>query len=173
MIRPVRVARIDVRYRYPEGLGLADRVDEDAGDVYGPSGTTVDLTIVTDKAVTTGALTMADGSRVPLAGGDTTLTASLPTLTVVEPLVAVLVGVTMLDETMSAHGAAEWVAVALATVAMLVSTVQLSRSAARFDELHEHELADVLTRDAPARTRVQIPSLTPPDDASSPPEAGR
>jgi drug/metabolite transporter (DMT)-like permease len=79
------------------------------------------------------------------------LTASLPTLTVVEPLVAVLVGVTMLDETVSAHGAADWIAIALAAVAMVVSTVQLSRSAARFDEIHEHELADVLTRDASAR----------------------
>jgi drug/metabolite transporter (DMT)-like permease len=79
------------------------------------------------------------------------LTASLPTLTVVEPLVAALVGVTMLDETVSAHGAAAWIAIALATVAMVVSTVQLSRSAARFDELHEHELADVITRDSPSR----------------------
>lgn len=79
------------------------------------------------------------------------LTASLPTLTVVEPLVAVLVGVTMLDETVSAQGAPEWIAIGAATLAMIVGTVQLSRSAARFDEIHEHELADVLTRDAPAR----------------------
>ena len=47
----------------------------------------------------------------------------------------------------------DWIAIALATVAMIASTVQLSRSAARFDEIHEHELADVLTRDAPARRR--------------------
>lgn len=79
------------------------------------------------------------------------LTASLPTLTVVEPLVAALVGVTMLDETVSAHGATDWILIGLSSVAMVVSTVQLSRSAARFDEIHEHELADVLTRDAPAR----------------------
>jgi threonine/homoserine efflux transporter RhtA len=79
------------------------------------------------------------------------LTASLPTLTVVEPLVAVAVGVTMLDETVSSHGAAAWVAIGVAAVAMTVSTVALSRSAAAFDEIHEHQLADVLTRDAPAR----------------------
>jgi drug/metabolite transporter (DMT)-like permease len=79
------------------------------------------------------------------------LTASLPTLTVVEPIVAAIVGVTMLDETVSAHGVVDWVAIAVATAAMIVSTVQLSRSAARLDEIHEHELADVLTRDAPAR----------------------
>jgi drug/metabolite transporter (DMT)-like permease len=79
------------------------------------------------------------------------LTASLPTLTVVEPLVAALVGITMLDESVSSHHVGGWIAIALATVAMIASTVQLSRSAARFDEIHEHELADVLTRDAPER----------------------
>ena len=52
VIRPARVERIDLRYRYPEGLGLPPRVEEDGGDIFGPSGTTVDLTIVTDKAIT-------------------------------------------------------------------------------------------------------------------------
>ena len=78
VIRPARVARIDLRYRYPEGLGLPPRVDEDGGDIFGPSGTTVDLTIVTDKPITRGALTLADGSQVALAGEATSLTASLP-----------------------------------------------------------------------------------------------
>ncbi len=74
------------------------------------------------------------------------LTASLPTLTVVEPVVAAIVGVTMLDETVPTSGALEWIAVALSVVAMAVATVVLSRSAARHDAIHEHELADVLTR---------------------------
>jgi len=78
VIRPARVTRIDLRYRYPEGLGLEPRVEEDGGDIYGPSGTTVDLTIVTDKPVTTGALAMGDGTRVSLAGQATQLSASLP-----------------------------------------------------------------------------------------------
>jgi hypothetical protein len=78
VIRPARVTRIDLRYRYPEGLGLEPRVEEDGGDIYGPSGTTVDLTIVTDKPVTTGALAMGDGTRVSLAGQATRLSASLP-----------------------------------------------------------------------------------------------
>lgn len=78
VIRPARVARIDLRYRYPDGLGLPPRVEEDGGDIFGPAGTTVDLTIVTDKPIATGALTLADGSRVDLSGAATTLSASLP-----------------------------------------------------------------------------------------------
>jgi drug/metabolite transporter (DMT)-like permease len=74
------------------------------------------------------------------------LTASLPTLTVVEPVVAAIVGVTMLHETVPTDGVVEWLAVALSVVAMVVATVVLSRSAARYDVIHEHELADVLTR---------------------------
>jgi threonine/homoserine efflux transporter RhtA len=74
------------------------------------------------------------------------LTASLPTLTVVEPVVAAIVGVTMLQETVPTDGVVEWLAVALSVVAMVVATVVLSRSAARYDVIHEHELADVLTR---------------------------
>ena len=68
VIRPARVARIDLRYRYPEGLGLPPRVDEDGGDIFGPSGTTVDLTIVTDKPITRGALTLG-GRQSGRAGG--------------------------------------------------------------------------------------------------------
>ena len=99
-----------------------------------------------------GALGFVLNQRAFQAGS---LPASLPTLTVVEPLVAVLVGITMLDETVSEHGAGAWIAIALATVAMIASTVQLSRSAARFDEIHEHELADVLTRDSPERREAR------------------
>jgi len=43
-------------------------------------------------------------------------------------------------------GALEWITVAVAVVAMVVATVVLSRSAARHDLIHEHELADVLSR---------------------------
>ena len=78
VIRPARVERIDLRYRYPEGLGLAPRVEEDGGDIFGPAGTTVDLTIVTDKPIVNAALTMSDGNRIALAGDHANLTASLP-----------------------------------------------------------------------------------------------
>ena len=107
-----------------------------------------------------GALGFVLNQRAFQAGS---LTASLPTLTVVEPLVAALVGITMLDESVSAHGIGDWVAIALAAVAMIASTVQLSRSAARFDQIHEHELADVLTRDAPERTAGREPGRADDD----------
>jgi drug/metabolite transporter (DMT)-like permease len=74
------------------------------------------------------------------------LTASLPTLTIVEPLVAAAIGIFMLHETVPTEGAGEWCVVIVSVVAMLVSTVALSRAAARHDMIHEHELADVLTR---------------------------
>jgi drug/metabolite transporter (DMT)-like permease len=74
------------------------------------------------------------------------LTASLPTLTVVEPVVAALIGITLLDERIPTHGIADWLALVVSVGAMVASTVVLSRSAARFDEIHEHQLADTLTR---------------------------
>ena len=90
-----------------------------------------------------GALGFVVNQRAFQAGS---LTASLPTLTVVEPIVAAVIGVTMLHETVGTEGVLEWTAVALSVAAMVVATVALSRSAARNDMLHEHELADVLTR---------------------------
>jgi drug/metabolite transporter (DMT)-like permease len=93
--------------------------------------------------VVLGALGFVVNQRAFQAGS---LTASLPTLTVVEPIVAALIGVTMLHETVPTDGALEWIAVAVSVVAMVVATIVLSRSAARHDMIHEHELADVLTR---------------------------
>ena len=58
----------------------------------------------------------------------------------------ILIGVTMLHETIPTNGVAEWLAVAVSVIAMIVATAVLSRSAARHDAIHEHELADVLTR---------------------------
>ena len=89
-----------------------------------------------------GALGFVLNQRAFQAGS---LTASLPTLTVVEPVVAAVIGVTMLHETLPTEGVLEWSAVALSVAAMVVATVALSRSAARNDLAHEHELADVLS----------------------------
>jgi len=91
-----------------------------------------------------GALGFVVNQRAFQAGS---LTASLPTLTVVEPIVAAIIGVTMLHETVPTSGALEWLAVAMSIIAMIAATVVLSRSAARHDAIHGHELADVLTRD--------------------------
>jgi hypothetical protein len=74
------------------------------------------------------------------------LTASLPTLTIVEPVVAAVVGVTMLDETVPTRGVLGWVAIAMSVAAMMVGTIALSRSAARHESFHPHELADIATR---------------------------
>jgi len=93
--------------------------------------------------VVLGALGFVVNQRAFQAGS---LTASLPTLTIVEPIVAALIGVTMLHETVPTDGVLEWIAVAVAVVAMIVATIVLSRSAARHDLAHEHEVADVLTR---------------------------
>ena len=90
-----------------------------------------------------GALGFVLNQRAFQAGS---LTASLPTLTVVEPIVAAVIGVTMLHETVPTDTVPEWIAVGVAVVAMIVATVVLSRSAARHDIVHEHELADVLAR---------------------------
>jgi hypothetical protein len=98
-----------------------------------------------------GALGFVVNQRAFQAGS---LTASLPTLTVVEPVVAAVIGVTMLHETIPTTGVIEWLAVATSVIAMIVATVVLSRSAARQDVIHEHELADVLTRgERPPRPR--------------------
>ncbi len=77
VIRPARVTRVDLQYHYPRALGLEPRTEEDGGDIYGPKGTTVEIAITTDKPVTAGALTLADGTELPLGGRDQTRTASL------------------------------------------------------------------------------------------------
>jgi len=77
VIRPVRVARVDVRYEYPAGVGLADQTEQDTGDIYAPAGTTAHLTITTDKAIKQGQITLSDGTTVAVAGNDQVLSATL------------------------------------------------------------------------------------------------
>lgn len=61
------------------------------------------------------------------------LEASLPILTVVEPLIASVLGVLMLNEELQAHGVAQWTAVVLAVVVMIAGVIVLARSAARIE----------------------------------------
>ncbi|PHY11203.1 MAG: hypothetical protein CK533_05730 [Acidobacterium sp.] len=77
VIRPVRVARVDVRYQYPAAVGLPDQTEQDTGDLYAPAGTTAHLTITTDKAIKQGQITRSDGHKVALAGSDKVLSAAL------------------------------------------------------------------------------------------------
>lgn len=60
------------------------------------------------------------------------LGASLPAVTVGEPVVAVLIGVVVLQEQLRADGA-EWVLIAVLVAAMSAATVALARSAARIE----------------------------------------
>ena len=68
---PPRVKRIEARYDYPSFTKLAERREPDAGDLYGPAGTRVRLTITADKPVTQGRLAMAEGKpALPLGRVD-------------------------------------------------------------------------------------------------------
>jgi hypothetical protein len=69
VVRPPRVERIDLQYEYPRAFGLKPRLEEDSGDIYGPVGTRVRITVHTDKAVTKAALTLGEGKRVELRHG--------------------------------------------------------------------------------------------------------
>jgi hypothetical protein len=72
VIRPPRVERIDLRYEYPSAFRMAPREEEDGGDIYGPAGTRVRVTVRVDKPVTQAALNVTGGSPVALArDGDT------------------------------------------------------------------------------------------------------
>lgn len=72
VVRPPRVTRVDVEYRYPAALGLAPRVEEDAGDVYAPAGTDVRLMIHTDRDAASGEMTRAGGGPLPLTAATAT-----------------------------------------------------------------------------------------------------
>jgi hypothetical protein len=71
VVRPPRVERIDLHYSYPSAFGLKPRLEEDSGDIYGPVGTRVRISVHTDKPVTSAALTLGEGKRLMLEhGGD-------------------------------------------------------------------------------------------------------
>ncbi|MBS4729988.1 DMT family transporter [Mycobacterium sp. SM1] len=57
------------------------------------------------------------------------LTASLPTMTVAKPVVASVLGITVLGETLNADGA-EWFALVVAAVVVIVATIALARGEA-------------------------------------------
>jgi uncharacterized protein (DUF983 family) len=58
------------------------------------------------------------------------LAASLPAVTVGEPVVAVVIGIAVLQEQLQADGA-EWVLIGVLVAVMVVATAALARSAAQ------------------------------------------
>jgi hypothetical protein len=67
VIRPPRVQRIDLRYEFPAAFGLAPREEKDGGDIYGPAGTKVHITVVADRPVTQASLNLTGGKPIALA----------------------------------------------------------------------------------------------------------
>ena len=63
---PPRAERIELHYDYPAFSKLTPRHEDDGGDIYGPSGTSVRVRIHTDKPVSSGALTLTGGEPSPL-----------------------------------------------------------------------------------------------------------
>ncbi len=79
VVRPPRVARIDVEYAYPAALALPPRIEEDSGDIYAPAGTDVRVLVHTEEPVATGRMELGDGQpALPFsAEAPTLLTARL------------------------------------------------------------------------------------------------
>jgi len=71
------VERIDLHYAYPAAIGLAPQTETDSGDIYAPAGTTVTLSITTDKPIADGRLKLADGRVLALFGKDRVVTTEL------------------------------------------------------------------------------------------------
>ncbi|MGH9253944.1 MAG: DUF4175 family protein, partial [Vicinamibacterales bacterium] len=67
VVRPPRIERIDLRYEFPSSFGMPARDEEDGGDIYGPAGTRVRLTVHADKPIRDGALTLAGGTSIALS----------------------------------------------------------------------------------------------------------
>jgi hypothetical protein len=63
---PPRVARIDLRYQFPEYTRLPPRDEEDGGDIYAPNGTRVTLSIHASPGATAGTLSLGAAGRMPL-----------------------------------------------------------------------------------------------------------
>ena len=77
VVRPPHVERIDLRYEYPSAFDMESRVEEDGGDIYGPAGTRVHVSVHTDKPIASGQLKVTGGTTVTLAPGGNVLEGEL------------------------------------------------------------------------------------------------
>ena len=57
-------------YHFPSWTGLADRVEEQGGDLRALEGTRADLEVVTDRPLNQGLLVLDNGQKIALSGGD-------------------------------------------------------------------------------------------------------
>ena len=53
--------------RYPAGLRLEPRTEEDSGDIYAPAGTDVRVHVFTDRPAADGQLALGSGKQIALA----------------------------------------------------------------------------------------------------------
>ncbi|WP_152981359.1 DMT family transporter [Mycobacterium intracellulare] len=78
------------------------------------------------------------------------LTASLPTITVAKPIVAVILGVAVLKESLRLESVPERALLIALTVLVIVATVMLARGeAASIEDDEEHDMHDVTAGDEP------------------------
>ena len=66
VLHPPRVEQIDLHYEYPAAFGMKPRDEEDGGDIYGPAGTRVRMTVRSTKPVRAARLALAGGNTIPL-----------------------------------------------------------------------------------------------------------
>jgi hypothetical protein len=66
---PPRAERIELDYDYPAFTKLPSRHEDDGGDIYAPSGTSVRVRIHTDKPVASGTLALTGGAAPLVAAG--------------------------------------------------------------------------------------------------------
>ena len=63
------VKKIRVTYHFPAWTGMKDAVEDPGGDLRAVEGTTAEVAITTDRPLTTGALLLDDGTKLPLRTG--------------------------------------------------------------------------------------------------------
>ena len=80
VVHPPRVERIDLHYEYPAAFGMAPREEADAGDIYGPAGTRVRVTVRADKPIQHAALNLTGGTPIALTAAGEGATGELTIL---------------------------------------------------------------------------------------------
>jgi hypothetical protein len=77
VVRAPHVTQIDLRYDYPAAFHMEPREETDGGDIYGPAGTRVRVTVHVDQAVARGALNLTGEPPVALQPHGGTLEGTL------------------------------------------------------------------------------------------------